>query len=186
MSQDTEHEKREILEKRWHVVHTYSGYENKVKLNLERRIASLGMEDKIFRVVVPIDHRLKLKEGKREVIAERVFPGYVLVEMVLDDESWHVVRGTPGVIGFVGSGGKPMPLSEEEVEVVLKRVGVDEARAQIKLEIGQSVRVIEGPFEGFIGKVEQINTEREKIKVRLSMFGRDIPVELDFLQVEKI
>jgi transcriptional antiterminator NusG len=176
----------EILEKRWLVVHCYSGYENKVKLNLERRIASMGMGDKIFRIVVPVDHRLRLKEGKREVIAERVFPGYVLVEMILDDESWHVVRGTPGVIGFVGSGGKPMPLSEKEAEVVLQRIGIEDAKAQIKVEVGQNVKVIEGPFEGFIGRVEQVNPEREKIKVRLSMFGREIPVELDFLQVEKI
>jgi transcriptional antiterminator NusG len=176
----------ETLEKRWYVVHCYSGYENKVKLNLERRIASMGMSDKIYRIVVPVDHRLRLKEGKREVIAERVFPGYVLVEMILDDESWHVVRGTPGVIGFVGSGGKPMPLSAKEAEVVLQRIGIEDAKAQIKVEVGQNVKVIEGPFDGFIGRVEQVNPEREKIKVRLSMFGREIPVELDFLQVEKI
>jgi transcriptional antiterminator NusG len=180
-------ESKEAVAKRWYVVNTYSGYENKVKTNLERRIASLGMEDKIFRIVIPVDYRLRLKDGKRETIAERVFPGYVLVEMVLDDESWHVVRGTPGVIGFVGSGGKPIPLTDAEVSLVLKRIGEDEAKAQIKVEIGQSVKVIEGPFEGFVGKVEQVNPDRQTVKVRLSMFGgRDIPVELDFLQVEKI
>lgn len=179
-------EKQEVLEKRWHVIHTYSGYENKVKANLEQRIRNLGMENKIFRVVVPVDHRLKLKDGKREVVTERVFPGYVLVEMILDDESWHVVRSTPGVIGFVGSGGKPVPLSEEEALQVLNRVGAEEAKIKIKLEVGQTVKVIEGPFEGFIGKVEQVNPDKEKVKVRLSMFGREIPVELDFLQVEKI
>jgi transcriptional antiterminator NusG len=180
-------ESKEATAKRWYVVNTYSGYENKVKTNLERRIASLGMEDKIFRIVIPVDYRLRLKDGKRETIAERVFPGYVLVEMVLDDESWHVVRGTPGVIGFVGSGGKPIPLTDAEVSLVLKRIGEDEAKAQIKVEIGQSVKVIEGPFEGFVGKVEQVNPDRQTVKVRLSMFGgRDIPVELDFLQVEKI
>lgn len=177
---------RESSAKHWYVVNTYSGYENKVKTNLERRIASMGMEDKIFRIVVPVDYRLRLKDGKRETIAERVFPGYVLVEMIVDDESWHVVRGTPGVIGFVGSGGKPIPLTDSEAQQVLRRIGEDEAKTQIKVEIGQNVKVIEGPFEGFIGKVEQVNPERQTVKVRLSMFGgRDIPVELDFLQVEK-
>ena len=179
----------EIIEERklsWFLVSTYSGYEEKVKKSLLQRIRSLGKEEKILRVEVPVDYQVKLKSGKREVVPEKVYPGYILVEMILDDDSWLVVRQTPYVIGFVGSSGKPTPLTEEEVDIMLKRVGAEEAKAKLNFAVGDSVKIIGGPFDTMIGTVEEINEEVEKAKVRLMMFGRDMPVELDFINIDKI
>jgi transcriptional antiterminator NusG len=177
------------MEKNWYVVHTYSGYENKVKTNLEKRVESMGMTDKIFRVVVPEEEETEIKNGKKKVVKRKVFPGYVLVELVMTDDSWYVVRNTPGVTGFVGSAGsgsKPTPLLPEEVTVLLKRMGVEEKRVDVNYEIGETVRVKEGPFANFTGNVEEMDKDKAKLKVLVNMFGRDTPVELDFSQIEKI
>lgn len=172
------------MDKQWYVIHTYSGYENKVKANLERRVESMNMEDKIFRIMVPMEDEIEIKNGKRKVMKRKVFPGYVLVEMIMTDDSWYVVRNTPGVTGFVGTGTKPIPLQPGEVADILKTMGLEEARTKIDYELGQSVRVIAGPFQNFIGTIEGIQPEKGKIKVLVSMFGRETPVELDFTQVE--
>lgn len=177
------------MEKNWYVVHTYSGYENKVKANLEKRVESMGMQDKIFRVIVPEEEETDVKNGKKKVVKRKVFPGYVLVEIVMTDDSWYVVRNTPGVTGFVGSAGsgsKPTPLLPEEVNVILKRMGVEEKRLDISYELGETVQVKEGPFANFTGKIEDIDRDKAKIRVLVNMFGRETPVELDFSQVEKI
>jgi len=174
------------MEKKWFVIHTYSGYENKVKANLEKRVASMNMEDKIFRVLVPMEDEIEIKDGKRRVNKKKIFPGYVLVEMILTDDSWYVVRNTPGVTSFVGSGNKPIPLRDEEVQNIMRKMGLAEAPIKIDLDIGESVRVIAGPFENFIGSVEEIYPEKSKLKVLVSMFGRETPVELEFTQVEKL
>ncbi len=174
------------MEKKWYVIHTYSGYENKVKANLEKRVASMNMEDKIFAVLVPMEDEIEIKDGKRRVIQRKIFPGYVLVEMILTDDSWYVVRNTPGVTSFVGSGNKPVPLVEDEVQHILCKMGLAEAPIKMDLDIGESVRVIAGPFENFIGSVEEIYPEKNKLRVLVSMFGRETPVELDFTQVEKL
>ncbi|MEH7299445.1 transcription termination/antitermination protein NusG [Neobacillus drentensis] len=177
------------MEKNWYVVHTYSGYENKVKANLEKRVESMGMSDKIFRVVVPEEEETEIKNGKKKVVKRKVFPGYVLVEIVMTDDSWYVVRNTPGVTGFVGSAGsgsKPTPLLPEEVTVLLKRMGVEEKRVDIDYEIGETVRVKEGPFANFTGSIEEMDKDKAKLKVLVNMFGRDTPVELDFTQIEKL
>jgi transcriptional antiterminator NusG len=177
------------MEKNWYVVHTYSGYENKVKTNLEKRVESMGMADKIFRVVVPEEEETEIKNGKKKVVKRKVFPGYVLVEIVMTDDSWYVVRNTPGVTGFVGSAGsgsKPTPLLPEEVTVLLKRMGVEEARIDVDYEIGETVRVKEGPFANFTGSIEEMDKDRSKLKVLVNMFGRDTPVELDFTQIDKL
>lgn len=177
------------MEKNWYVVHTYSGYENKVKTNLEKRVESMGMQDKIFRVIVPEEEETEIKDGKKKVIKKKVFPGYVLVEIIMTDDSWYVVRNTPGVTGFVGSAGagsKPTPLLPEEIEVVLKRMGVEEAKIAVDLEIGDKVSVKEGPFANFTGSVEELDTDKGKVKVLVNMFGRDTPVELNFNQIEKL
>ena len=177
------------MEKNWYVVHTYSGYENKVKANLEKRVESMGMADKIFRVVVPEEEETEIKNGKKKVVKRKVFPGYVLVEIVMTDDSWYVVRNTPGVTGFVGSSGsgsKPTPLLPEEVIHLLKRMGVEEKRVDIDYEIGETVRVKEGPFANFTGSVEEMDKDKAKLKVLVNMFGRDTPVELEFTQIEKL
>jgi transcription termination/antitermination protein NusG len=177
------------MEKNWYVVHTYSGYENKVKANLEKRVESMGMSDKIFRVVVPEEEETEIKNGKKKVVKRKVFPGYVLVEIVMTDDSWYVVRNTPGVTGFVGSAGsgsKPTPLLPEEVTGLLKRMGVDEKRVDVNYEIGETVRVKEGPFANFTGSIEEMDKMKSKLKVLVNMFGRDTPVELDFTQIEKL
>lgn len=177
------------MEKRWYVVHTYSGYENKVKANLEKRLDSMGMEDKIFRVVVPEDEETEIKNGKRKTAMKKVFPGYVLTEMIMTDDSWYVVRNTPGVTGFVGStgsGSKPTPLLEEEVEVILKRMGMEETLTEFDFEEKESVRVTDGPFNDFTGTIENIDMDKQKVKVHVNMFGRETPVELDFSQIEKL
>lgn len=174
------------IEKDWYVIHTYSGYEKKVKANLERRIASMGMEGKIFRIFVPVQEEIDFsKEGKKRIVPKRLFPGYVLVEMVLSDDSWYVVRNTPGVTGFVGAGNRPIPLSREEVRNILHQMGYREPRPRVPFEVGDVVRVISGPFANFTGRVEEVNAERGKLRVSVSMFGRDTPVEFNFNQVEK-
>lgn len=169
-------------QKEWYVIHTYSGYENKVKANLEKRLASMNMEDKIFRVIVPVEDEVQIKDGKKKVVKKRIYPGYVLVEMVLTDDSWYVVRNTPGVSGFVGSGNRPIPLHNEEIKAILRQMGVEEVKPKLDVEIGESVRVINGPFENFIGVVQDIDPDKSKIKVMVSMFGRETPVESNFLK----
>ncbi|MFC7372672.1 transcription termination/antitermination protein NusG [Fictibacillus iocasae] len=177
------------MEKNWYVVHTYSGYENKVKANLEKRLESMGMTDKIFRVLVPVEEETETKNGKTKTSMKKVFPGYVLTEMIMTDDSWYVVRNTPGVTGFVGSAGagsKPTALLPEEVEHILKGMGLEEPRVEVDFEIKESVRVKEGPFADFVGSIEEIDMTRRKLKVHVNMFGRETPVELDFDQVNKI
>lgn len=174
------------MSRNWYVVHTYAGYENKVKTNLEKRVESMEMQDKIFRVLVPMEKEFEIKNGKRKATLKKVFPGYVLVEMIITDDSWYVVRNTPGVTGFVGPGSKPIPLSPSEVAQILKQMGMDEPKPKVEFVTGESVRVIEGPFANFIGNVEEVLPDRRKIKVLVSMFGRETPVELDYFQVEKL
>lgn len=176
-------------EKKWYVVHTYSGYENKVKTNLEKRVESMGMGDRIFRVLVPMEEEIENKAGKKKVILKKIFPGYILVEMFMTDESWYVVRNTPGVTGFVGSSGagsKPTPLLDDEVKLILKQMGIIDTRPKINFELKENVKVIDGPFENFIGYIDEINFEKLKIKVLVNMFGRETPVELDFDQINKL
>ncbi len=173
----------------WFVVHTYSGYENKVKANLERRIHSMNMQDKIFRVLVPMEDEVEFKDGKRKTTPKKVFPGYVLVEMTMDDQSWYVVRNTQGVTGFVGSPGpgeKPVPLQEKEVKTILKQMGIEAPKLKIDFAKGDRVKVTSGPFFDFTGIVDEIQPEKEKLRALISIFGRETPVELEFFQVEKV
>ncbi|ABO48751.1 transcription antitermination protein nusG [Desulforamulus reducens MI-1] len=174
------------MSKQWYVVHTYSGYENKVKANLERRIESMNMEDKIFRILVPMEDEVEIKNGKKKVSKKKVFPGYVLVEMIMTDDSWYVVRNTPGVTGFVGTGSKPIPLDEEEAKTIIKQMGIEEPKAKIDVVLGENVKVTDGPFENFVGVIEEIYPDKGKVKVMVSMFGRETPIELDFTQIEKL
>jgi transcriptional antiterminator NusG len=174
------------MEKNWYVVHTYAGYENKVKTNLEKRVESMEMQGKIFRVLVPMEKEMEIKNGKKKTTLKKVFPGYVLVEMIITDDSWYVVRNTPGVTGFVGPGSKPIPLSETEVAQIMKQMGLEEPKPKIDFTVGETVRVTEGPFANFIGNVEEVLPDRRKVKVLVSMFGRETPVELEFYQVEKL
>ena len=172
--------------KNWYAVHTYSGYEDAVARNLHQRIESLGMEGQIFQVVVPKEKKITIKNGKRRTVEERIYPGYVLVEMIVSDASWYVVRNTPRVTGFVGSGTTPTPLSKEEVDALFERMGKDEPTHKIDLNTGDTVRINEGPFRDFEGKISEIDEARGKVKVLVSIFGRETPVELDFLQVKKL
>lgn len=177
------------MEKNWYVIHTYSGYENKVKANLEKRLETMGMEDKIFRVLVPEDEETEIKDGKKKVSKKKFFPGYVLAEMIMTDDSWYVVRNTPGVTGFVGSSGqgaRPTALLPDEVDAVLKRMGVSDSIVQVDFELKENVRVSEGPFANFTGTIEHIDVDKQVVKVHVNMFGRETPVELDFTQVEKL
>ncbi|MDK2824268.1 MAG: transcription termination/antitermination protein NusG [Clostridia bacterium] len=174
------------MEKKWYVIHTYSGYENKVKANLEKRIESMNMGDKIFRILVPMEDEVEIKNGKRKITKRKVFPGYVLVEMIMTDDSWYVVRNTTGVTGFVGTGSKPVPLHDSEAKILLKKMGVEEPKAKIDFNLGENVRVNSGPFENFMGTIEEIYPDKGKVKVLLSMFGRETPVELEFTQVDKV
>lgn len=169
----------------WYVVHCYSGYENKVRHNLEQRIESMGMKDKIFDVVVPTEEEIEVKEGKRRTVERRVFPGYILVNMLLGEESWYVVRNTPGVTSFVGQGNTPLPLRPEEVSQIVKRMEADAPRIKVTFRQGERVRIVDGPFNDFRGTVSEIDMERAKVRVMVNFFGRETPVELDFLQVEK-
>lgn len=175
----------EKQEKRWYVIHTYSGYENKVSANLERKVHSLGMENEIFRIVIPMENEVEIKDGKKRSVQRKVFPGYVLVEMIVNDRSWYAVRNTPGVTGFVGSGSKPIPLTEDEVRQIMRSMGVEESRPKIDFQLHQLVRLKSGPFSDCLGKVSEINEERGKLKVLVDMFGRETPVEIDFTQVEE-
>jgi transcriptional antiterminator NusG len=169
----------------WYVVHCYSGYENKVRHNLEQRIETMGMKDKIFDIVVPTEEEIEVKEGKRRTVERRVFPGYILVNMILSEESWYVVRNTPGVTGFVGMGNQPTPLRPEEVTQIIKRMEAEAPRIKVTFKPGERVRIIDGPFNDFRGTVSEIDMERAKVRVMVNFFGRETPVELDFLQVEK-
>ncbi len=172
--------------RRWYVLHTYSGYEENVSRNLKQRIESMDMEDKIFSVLIPTEKKIKIKNGKRRVVTEKIFPGYVLVEMVVTDDSWYVVRNTPNVTGFIGSGTTPTPISDNEVKALQKRMGVEEPKYKIDVNINTPVRIIDGPFKDFEGKINEIDEARGKVKVLVSMFGRETPIELDFLQIKKL
>lgn len=179
--------KQQISQQRnWYVIHTYSGYEDAVAKNLKQRIESLGMEDKIFNVLVPKEKKVKIKDGKRKVVEEKIYPGYVLVEMIVTDDSWYVVRNTPNVTGFVGAGTTPIPVSPQEIENLKKRMGTAEPQYKIEVRVGDLVRISDGPFKDFEGKVAEVDEERGKIKVLINMFGRDTPVELDSLQIKKL
>ena len=173
-------------EKNWYVLHTYSGYEDAVAKNLKQRIESLGMEDRIFDVLVPKEKKIKIKDGKRKTIEEKIYPGYVLVQMIVTDDSWYIVRNTPNVTGFVGAGTTPVPVATEEIENLKKRMGKDEPQHKIEVKTGELVKIIDGPFKDFDGKVSEIDENRGKIKVLVNMFGRDTPVELDSLQIKKL
>ncbi len=173
-------------ERHWYAIHTYSGYENAVARNLKQRIDSLGMQDRIFDVVVPTEKKIRVKGGKRVTEEERIYPGYVLVEMIVTDDSWYVVRNTPRVTGFVGSGTQPVPLRPEELEALMSRMKADEPRHHVDLSIEDIVMIVDGPFKELEGKVGEIDATRGKVKVLVSMFGRETPVELDFLQVRKV
>jgi transcriptional antiterminator NusG len=173
-------------QKNWYVLHTYSGYEDAVAYNLKQRIESLDMGDKIFNVLVPKEKKIKIKGGKRQVIEEKIYPGYVLVEMIVTDDSWYVVRNTPRVTGFIGAGTTPIPISQEEIRALQKRMGVEEPTYKIDVEIGDAVKIFDGPFKDFDGKISEVDRTKGKIKVLVNMFGRETPVELDFLQVKKI
>ena len=173
-------------ERSWFVIHTYSGYEDAVAKNLKQRIESLGMEDKIFNVLVPKEKKIKIKNGKRKVFEEKIYPGYVLVEMIVTDDSWYVVRNTPNVTGCVGAGTTPVPVSTMEIDVLKKKMGVETPQFKIEIKIGDAVKITDGPFKDQEGKVSEVDQERGKIKILINMFGRDTPVELDSLQVKKI
>lgn len=170
----------------WYAIHTYSGYEDAVARNLRQRIESMGMEDKIFTVLVPKEKKIRIKSGKRSTVEEKIYPGYVLVEMIVTDDSWYVVRNTPRVTGFVGAGTTPAPLSKEEIDMLLKRMGQEEPKFKIEVAIDDPVKIIDGPFKDFDGKVSEIDPEKGKIKVLVNVFGRDTPVELDSLQIKKL
>ncbi len=170
----------------WYAIHTYAGYENAVARNLRQRVTSLGLEDKIFSVVVPVEHTIKIKGGKRVEEEEKIFPGYVLVDMIVDDQSWFVVRNTPRVTGFVGSGVHPVPISEKEVETLLGRMEVSGVKHAVDFSIGDAVVIVDGPFKDLDGKIGEVDETRGKAKVLVAMFGRETPVELDFLQIKRI
>jgi len=179
--------KQKIKEGRnWYAIHTYAGYENAVLRNLKQRIESLGMEDKIFDVVIPMEKKIKIKAGKRAEEEEKIYPGYILVDMIVDDDSWYVVRNTPRVTGFVGSGVHPVPLSEKEVEFLFSRMKAETPKHTIDLSADDHVAIVDGPFRELKEKVQEVDEEKGKVKVLVSMFGRETPVELDFLQVKKI
>jgi len=170
----------------WYVIHTYSGYEERVKKNLEQRVKSLDFNKEIRQVVIPTEDEIEVRSGQRRTVTKKILPGYVLVQMKMSDQSWSVVRNTPGVTGFVGSGGRPTPLQKEEVDKILKQMAAETPRVKVGFRRGESVRVTDGPFIDFVGVVDEINTEKGKVKVLLSLFGQETPVELDFLQVEKL
>ncbi|MBI2832478.1 MAG: transcription termination/antitermination protein NusG [Chloroflexi bacterium] len=173
-------------EKKWYVIHTYSGYEERVKRNLEQRIKSMDAAGEISEVVIPTEDEIEVRSGQRQTITKKILPGYVLVHMLMSDQSWNIVRNTAGVTGFVGSGGKPAPLEQDEVDRILKQMTAEAPKVKVGFRKGQSVRVTDGPFTDFVGIVDEIVPEKGKVKVLLSLFGRETPVELDFLQVEKL
>lgn len=173
-------------ERNWYVIHTYSGYENKVKTNLEKKVHSMAMENEIFSILVPMEDEIEFKGDKKKITKKKVFPGYVLVEMIVSDRSWYVVRNTPGVTGFVGSGTKPIPLSDAEVKRILKAMGIEEARPRIDISPAETIRIVSGAFENWSATVLELYPERSKLKVLVNMFGRETPIELDFSQVAKM
>lgn len=181
MAKQTQHHGRA-----WYVLHTYSGYEDNVARNLKQRIESMGMQDRIFDVMVPKEKKIKIRNGKRYVIEERIFPGYVLVNMVVTDDSWYVVRNTPNVTGFIGIGTTPTPVNPKEISGLKKRMGVQEPKYKVDVAKNDPVNIVDGPFKNFEGKVDEVDTEKGKIKVLVSIFGRETPVELDFLQIKKL
>ncbi len=172
----------DIDKPRWYVVHTYSGYENKVKTDLEKTVENRGLQSIIYDIMVPEEEVIEVKDGKKKMVKHKIFPGYVLIKMKMSDDSWYIVRNTRGVTGFVGPGSKPVPLTDSEI----KSLGIRETTTAVEFSVGDSVRVTDGPLANFIGKVEEIEMEKQKIKVSVSMFGRETPVELDFVQVQKI
>ena len=174
------------MERHWYAVHTYSGHENKVKTNIERRAESMGLKDRVFRILIPTEQELRTRAGKKREVARKIFPGYILIEMVLDDQTWYLVKSTTGVRGFVSSGNKPVPLQDKEIANILEAVEGPRQKPKLLWEKGQVVRVMSGPFAEFTGTIEDVNAPREKLRVLISIFGRDTPVELDFTQVEKI
>lgn len=178
--------KQKIEGRNWYVIHTYAGYENAVMRNLKQRIESLGMEDKIFNVIVPTEKKIKIKGGKRVEEEEKIYPGYILVDMIVTDDSWYVVRNTPRVTGFVGSGVYPVPLDPKEVDSLFRRMNNDRITHKVDYQVDDSVTIVDGPFKDLEGKVSEVDDQRGKVKVLVSMFGRETPVELDFLQVRKI
>lgn len=173
-------------EKQWFVIHCYSGYEKKVEHSIRQRIETMGMRDRIFDVIIPIDQEIEIKDGKRRTVERRYLPGYILVEMIMDDESWYVVRNTPGVTGFVGMGDEPAPLREDEVRKILRRMESEQPNIRYDFKLGQKVRIIDGPFNDFIGTVADINLSRNTVRVMVSFFGRETPVDIEFLGVEKV
>lgn len=173
-------------ERHWYVLHTYSGYEDSVAFNLRQRIESMDMEGKIFDAIVPKEKKIKIRDGKRSVVEEKIFPGYVLVDMIVTDDSWYVVRNTPNVTGFVGSGTVPSPVGEEEWKSLQKRMGIEEPKFKVDFEMGELVRIVDGPFKDYEGKVGELDEAKGKVKVMVTIFGRETPVELDFLQVKKV
>ncbi len=176
----------EKLGRKWYAIHTYSGYEENVASNLKQRIESMDMQDKIFNIMIPTEKKIKIKNGKRKIITEKIFPGYVMVEMLVTDDSWYVVRNTPNVTGFIGAGNTPTPIAEEEIKSLMKRMGVEEPQYKIDVQVNDPVKINDGPFKNFEGKVSEVDEERGKVKVLVNMFGRETPVELDFLQIKRI
>jgi transcriptional antiterminator NusG len=186
MSDQVETESQdEQNDRQWYVIHTYSGYENKVKKNLEYRVATNDLGDKIFRIVVPTEEEIEIRDGQRRTVQRKVFPGYVLVEMAMSDDAWYLVRNTPGVTGFVGMGNKPTALGTEEAAGILRQMEAEAPKVKVTFSPGQAVKIIDGPFADFEGRVDNVNHEKGKVRVLVSIFGRETPVELDFLQVEK-
>ncbi len=173
-------------QKRWFVVHTYSGYEERIKRNLEQRIKFMDAGDEISQVIIPTEDEIEVRNGQRRTVTKKILPGYIIVQMKMTDQNWNVVRNTPGVTGFVGSGNKPTPLKEEEVDQILKQMAAEAPRVKAGFRQGQSIRVVDGPFIDFVGIVDEISSDKGKAKVLLSLFGRETPVELDFLQMEKL
>lgn len=182
----TESEHELESERRWYVIHTYSGYENKVRQNLEHRIDSMEMQDQIFRVIVPTEEEIEIRNGQRRVVKKKIYPGYVLVQMHLTDDSWYVVRNTPGVTSFVGHGNHPMPLEDSEVKAILKQMEAEAPKVRVSYQVGQTVKITDGPFTDFEGIVDAIDHERGRVRVLVSFFGREAPIELDFLQVTRL
>ena len=173
-------------ERHWYAIHTYSGYEDNVARNLKQRVESLGFENKIFNVLVPKEKKIRIKGGKRETIEEKLYAGYVLVEMIVDDASWYVVRNTPNVTGFIGAGTIPTPLAASEIDILMKRMGVQEPKYKIDIAVDDRVKITDGPFKDFDGKVSEVDAEKGRVKVLVTIFGRETPVELDFLQIKKL
>ena len=175
----------EQIEK-WYAIHTYSGYEENVKHNLEQRVESMGMENKIFEIMIPTEKKIKIKNGKRKVFTEKIFPGYVLVKMLVTDDSWYVVRNTPNVTGFIGTSTTPTPISDEEIKNLKDRMGIEEPKFKIDVNKGDLVRIVDGPFKNFEGKIANVDDAKGKVEILIDLFGRETPTELDFLQIKKV